>query len=155
MPSVKYLQQAQELAKAIDIAIAAVQAHPPQDFTAENIQTFVKFYQDAKQSALEPEPAFATVASLKFTINNVLTYFLEASGEAVDQFWLAVKQQELPYKRKNRLAKILKRGKIKNKVEYNLVVDQIVVYQQEGLINATEFEALSQMIGEFEAAGIE
>ena len=78
------------------------------------------------------------------------TYFLEATGPTVDYFWQQVQQQGLPYQRVNRLANILKRGRLKSRIEYDLVVDVLVPYQQEGLLTTDEVAALSRMIGEYE-----
>jgi len=56
----------------------------------------------------------------------------------------------IDYPRENKLAKVLKRGKINNKTEYDFVVDVIVPYLQELLINQEQAALLSKMIGDFE-----
>lgn len=65
-------------------------------------------------------------------------------------FWGKIKEAKLPYKRENRLAKILKRKKIKDDMEYDFIIDVLVPYQQEGLINEDEVFLLNNLIGDFE-----
>jgi hypothetical protein len=56
----------------------------------------------------------------------------------------------LPYKRENRMAKILKRKKIINDIEYDFVTDVIVPYQQEGMITEEEVISLNTYLGDYE-----
>jgi len=76
--------------------------------------------------------------------------FQEGSGNHVEAFWKEIKNAGLPFKRENKLVKILKRGKIKNALEYDFIIDVLVPYQQEGLLTQEEVVLLNQMIGEFE-----
>ena len=78
------------------------------------------------------------------------TTFHEASGEAIEEFWQKVKEQNLPLQRVNKMAKILKRGRIKDEYEYDFVTDVIVPYIQEGMITAEEEIKLKEMLGKFE-----
>ena len=153
----KYAETAQNLAKATDIAIAVFQEFPPkgweEHYVTENknqINHFIDLYKEFKENALNPKPKFRNLKSLKYDIEAVFTYFQEGSGECVDQFWKEIKAQNLPYKRENKLAKILKRKKINNIHEYDFIIDVIVPYQQEGLINEEEVVLLNKWLGEFE-----
>ena len=47
------------------------------------------------------------------------------------------------------MAKILKRKKINNDIEYDFVTDVIVPYQQEGMITEEEVILLKYLFGEF------
>lgn len=145
-----YKEKAKNLSQAIDIAIATIQEIPPKGFNKSHIEQFIDTYLDAKNKAINPEPQFANTKSLKYIIDEVFTYFQEASGETVNVFWKRINENELPYKRKNKLAKIFKRKKIKNKTEYDFVIDVILPYQQEGLINEDEVSLLNTFIKDFE-----
>ncbi|WP_218918533.1 hypothetical protein [Flectobacillus major] len=90
------------------------------------------------------------MASLKYSIDEVFTYFQEGNGQTVEKFWEKIKEAGLPYKRENKLVKILKRKRIKDDIEYDFVIDVIVPYQEEGLISADEVALLNQWIGDFE-----
>lgn len=153
----KYTEAAQNLAKAADIAIAVFQEFPPkgweEHYVIENknqIDFIIDLCNERKEMALNPKPQYCNMQSLKYKIEEVFTYFQEASGECVEQFWKEIKAQNLPYKRENKLAKILKRKKINNIHEFDFVIDVIVPYQQEGLINEEEVVLLNKWLGEFE-----
>lgn len=50
---------------------------------------------------------------------------------------------------------VLKRGKINNTSENEVITDVLVVFQQEGKISQAQADSLSTMIGVFEKSGIE
>ena len=145
-----YEEQANDLAKAIDIAVKAFRAYPPKNFGEPMISHTIKTYQEWKAGILNPAPAFNNVQSLTSVTNDALTYFQETGGETVDFFWQLIKENNLPYKRENKLAKILKTKKIETIAEYNFIIDVMVPYKQEGLLNAEETSQLNLLIGNFE-----
>jgi hypothetical protein len=142
--------EANKLSKAIDIAIDAYSKFPPKDFTQANIDHVVNLHHEWKDSVLNPEPQFRKIASLKYQIENVFTFFQEATGEAVEYFWRQLSNENLGYVRVDRLRKIIDRGKIKRRIEYEFVTDQIVVAEQCGRITREESNKLSNMLGEYE-----
>jgi len=109
-----YEEEANNLAQAIDIAIEKLQKHPPKEFQTAHIEHFINTYSDTKNKALNPEPQFKKISSLKYHIQDVFTYFQESTGEAVEQFWRGIQEHKLPFERENKLLKILKKRKIKN-----------------------------------------
>jgi hypothetical protein len=88
--------------------------------------------------------------SLQHTQTGSFVCFLEAADPAVDYFWQQVRQRGLPYQRVNRIANILKRNRLSSRAEYDLVVDVLVPYEQEGWLTPDAAVALSRLIGEFE-----
>ena len=146
----KYIEEGKKLEKAIDIAIESFKKYPPKDFNQENLDHVIKCYLEFKDSIFKCEPQFLNLSSLKYTISDVFTYFLEGSGPNVEFFWKKIKNNNLDYERKNPLDKILKRGKIKNDIEYQLVIDMIPVAEQSGLISKDQEKALSEMLGKYE-----
>ncbi|MFV0506789.1 MAG: hypothetical protein ACK5L5_08800 [Bacteroidales bacterium] len=150
MAKLSYEEQANNLSKAIDIAINAFQEHPPKGFDKSHIDHITNTYLDARNRALNPEPQFKKVSSLKYIVEEVFTYFQEATGDTVNLFWKEINTSNLPYKRQNKLTKILKRNKIKNKVEYDFITDVIVPYEQEGLLNDDDINTLNHLLKEFE-----
>lgn len=148
-----YETEAIKLAKAVDIAIDSFTKYPPKDFTKENVDHFVNVYSEWKDSILNPEPKFRKIASLKYHIQDVFTYFQEGGGEAVEHFWRQLAKENLGYVREDKLRKIIDRGKIKGRIEYELVIDSLVVAEQDGRITTQEAKQLSEMIGEFETRG--
>ena len=144
-------EQANDLAKAIDIAVSAIQKFPYKDWSEANILHIINTYNSWKEDALSPEPKYKNVKSLSYVVDSAFTWFDEGSGEGVDYFWENIKLANLPYKRKNKLASVLKRQKIKNQTEYDFIVDVIVPYQQEGLIGEEEVVVLNKLLAEFES----
>jgi hypothetical protein len=87
---------------------------------------------------------------LKYYEEYLTLTFQEASGDDVEEFWGMVREQNLPLQRVNKMAKILKRGRIKDQYEYDFVTDVIVPYIQANMITAEEEIALNEMLGKFE-----
>jgi len=148
---VKYQTEAIKLSKAVDIAIEAFTNKCPSDFEKSHQQHIILSYTEWKESAIHPEPQFKNLTSLKFIINNVFTYFQESTGPTVEYFWKRIKEEKLDYQRENKMKKILARGKIKGRLEYEYVVDMIIVSEQVGLTTKRESEKISQMLEEYES----
>jgi len=103
-----------------------------------------------KNNVQSPEPKFKNKQSLSYIINDVFVYFQEGSGDAVNYFWHQIKDSGLEFKRENKLEKIIKRKKIKSKIEYDCIIDIIIPYQQEGIINDDEVNLLHRLLLDFE-----
>ena len=146
----KYLQSSINLAKAIDIAIESLEKHPPKIWNDETVRDTINIYEEWKENTLNPLPQYRNLKSLSYKTNDVFTYFQECAGEEVNYFWDKIKEHNLSYRRENKLAKILKRKKIKDDIEFDFVIDVLVPYQQEGLINEEEVILLNAYIGDFE-----
>lgn len=146
-----YDEEAANIAKAADIAIDAITNYPPETFTQNNISQFVHVYTQSKHDASNPKPEFRKLASLKYIEHDLFIYFQEGHGKAVQYFWQQIAEQQLPYKRIDRLPKILSKKKIGNMLEYDFVIDNMVVYKQEGRLTDEEWDDLNKWIGEFEA----
>lgn len=140
-----------KLVRAIEIAIESYTSYPPEFFTKENIEQIVGIHQDWKNSILNRESKFRNMASLKYDIQNVFTFFQEGQGRTVEFFWERLAKEDLGYQREDKLRKIIENNKIKNLIEYNLVIDSILAAEQLGRITRTESIQLSNLIGEFES----
>lgn len=145
-----YQNEVDKLLKAIDISIDAYKTYPPKDWTPEIIKMVSTNLEKDKTRIIEAEPKFKTLASLKYNIEAIFTYFQEGTGEAVEYLWKKLKESKLDYIREDKFGKIINRGKIRGRIEYEYVIDMIVVAEQIGLINKTEKNKLSKMIGEYE-----
>ncbi|RNI23119.1 hypothetical protein [Rufibacter latericius] len=145
-----YNSEAEKVARAIDIAIESFSKYPPTGFNEAHVNQFIKVYSENKESALNPLPQYRKLASLKYIVNDILIFFQESKGEAVEVFWKKVNQENLGYKREDKLRKILDRGKIRGRIEYELAVDSIVAAEQEGRITKEEASLLGELIGAFE-----
>ncbi|GAB3183229.1 hypothetical protein FHX75_111716 [Micromonospora palomenae] len=142
-PSAKYVERAGQLTRAIDIG-ARVLADRPQD------RNIVDFGEELKELMKRPPQ---TVAGLRYLESAFLTYWNEATGRHVDQFWELVAAESLPFTRRNVLADVLARGRINNAAEHEAVVDSLVGAEQEGTIAAEQAVRLSDMVGRYERRG--
>ncbi|WP_029272446.1 hypothetical protein [Flavobacterium sp. KJJ] len=147
----KYQESSVNLSKAIDIAIDIIKKHPPIGWEEKTISHVVNLNLEIKEGILNPQPQFRNLKSLKYSIEIVFTKFQEMHGVFVEEFWKEIKRQNLPFKRENKMVKILKRKKIKDIHEYDFVIDVIVPYEQEGLITHDEVTLLNDLIIQFEA----
>lgn len=146
------MRTAQDLTAAIEVALDVIAQHPS-EWTGKELELFLDSYRMLRYHAeyVDPDPRIqkARLAGLE---TEALTYFNEGSGPVVDAFWVRVAALGLPYARRDRLAEILRRGRIKSRVEYELAVDLLVVAQQEGRIDAAQAKSLAQWIGDYESA---
>lgn len=145
-----YQEEVEKLLKAIDISIDAYRKYPPKNWTQDIVNMVTENLEKDRKQILNADKKFRTLASLKYDIESVFTYFQEGTGEAVEYFWHRIRETELDYVRENKLEKILKRGKIKGNIEYDFVTDMIVAAEQTGMINQDEREKLNIMIGDYE-----
>jgi hypothetical protein len=151
MPSKKdYATEAKRLARAIELAINSFEKYPPEGWDKSQLLHTVQVYSAWKEDALHPAPQYKKLASLQYTVEAVLTFFQEATGKVVEDFWEQVAKEGLGYERVDRLRKALNRGKIRGRLEYDQVTDTFIAAKQEGRITEEEASRLGGMIGEFE-----
>jgi hypothetical protein len=160
MASKKYIEARDNLIKAIDLANEALLKYPngkeKQEFVYDGIsytvlEWTIKWLNEVKKRRLNEEKKYETLQSLKYSIEDVFTYFQEAAGPDVDEFWRLIKEANLPYERENKLEKIMTRGRIRNDIEYDYVIDTIVPFQQEGILSNEDVKKLNEMIEKFES----
>jgi hypothetical protein len=138
------------VARVIDLAVEAVTKFPPNGFAAADVEHFIRVYNQHKHETLNPLPQFRKVASANQTMKDILIFFQESNGQAVNYFWEQISQAAIPIKRENKMAKILKRKRIKDRAEFDFLIDVLVPYQQGGMLTEEDVKKVNQMISEFE-----
>lgn len=146
----QYEEEAQKLARAIDLAIEAFEKECPPDFQAQHQAHMISTYGEWKRQCLHPEAAFRNLASLKYLAESVFTYFQEASGNTVEYFWRRIQEEELDFRREDKLAAILHRGRIRNRLEYELVIDRMPLSVEEESTVSDLTNKLNQMLAQYE-----
>lgn len=143
-----YQDRAERLAKIVDIAESVIKGS---DILSDDTKSGkLQWGRQIKEMALNPEPQFKRVASIKYLEDDFLTYWNEASGPDVEKFWSTLNNGGIDFERKDIIKAILKRGKIKDIYEYDYVIDNIVVAEQLGRINNGQVDELNRFLGEFE-----
>ncbi len=144
-----YQERAERLEKAIDISEKIVSQSVEIEISLK--KAMLNFGNTTKNDALNPEPEFRKIASLKYLENDFLTYWNEAKGNDIEIFWKEIYNNGIGFERKDTIKLVLKRNKIKNRNEYNSIIDTIVVAEQIGRITTKQKEILSKLIGQFES----
>ena len=150
MGKTNYNKQAEILIDIIDIAIDSLTHNPPKGFEEIHIRQFVNTYLDYRNKVLNPEPLFHNLTSLRFIKSDILRYFQEGSGKAVDVFWKDINAKKLDIVRENRFEKVIKRGKIKNQIEYDIIIDLYNSYIETNILSTMEIDKINHLISNFE-----
>jgi hypothetical protein len=143
-PSAEFVERAGQLTRAIDTG-ARVLTEWSQDLD------MVEFGNELKE-LIKRRPQ--TVTGLRYLESAFFTYWNEAPGPHVDQFWVLVAAEGLPFARRDVLTEVLSRGRINNFTEYEAVTDSLVGAEQEGRITAEQAARLSALIGHYESRRI-
>lgn len=138
------------LIKLASIAIEAFKVQPPVDFRDEDIAHCIGFYYSCIDGIKHREPQYDSIASLKYDETDILTFFNESTDGICNHFWNEVMRNGLPFKRKNMLKNILRRKRIKDDIEFQFVIDVILPYQQQNIIDMKDVKLLNHYIQEFE-----
>jgi hypothetical protein len=91
-----------------------------------------------------------TLAQLRYLEDDFFTYWNEAPDSETHAFWEQVQAEGLPYLRVDHLGKILTRGRIASRTEYEFAVDSAVVAGQDGRLTQANASRLAQLIGAYE-----
>ena len=148
--SKKYQQKARELAIAIDIAIDAFNSKRT-DLSDSQKQKIIESYLAMKEMAINPTPQFRKIKSLEYLVEAALAPFQEDAGYYVDYFWRRITSANLNFQREDKLQKILDRGRITKMIEYDYVVENIVIAQQENRITQPQVAKLNSILTDFES----
>lgn len=142
-----YEQRAEQFAKVCDIAIQMLSdANIPLEEKTRMIRTSMS----DKELALHPEPMYKRIGSLKCIEAEHFWYWNEHQGVHIDKFWQEVKAAGLGYHRKDIFVKILMRGRIGNRIEYDYVIDEILVAEQTERITKEEVARLNNYLLNYE-----
>ena len=107
MASKKYIEARDNLIKAIDLANEALLRYPngkdKQKFVYDGVsytelEWMIKWHNEIKDRRLNEEKKYETLQSLKYTIEDVFTYFQEGAGPDVNEFWRLIKPNLLRLK---------------------------------------------------------
>src|ERR1700741_941926 len=102
------------LRKAIDISIVSIKKFYPKNYSEVEYEKFVRQFESVYLEYKNGLNVSFTKKSIDSVKNDILIYFQESSGPAIEYFWSELKKNNIGYVRENKLGKILKRGKIKN-----------------------------------------
>jgi len=150
MNKTEYNQRAELVLTIIDVAIDCFSNHSSGVFGANDIKQLVKTYIMYRNKIINPGPRPQNIRTLNQIQFEVLVYFQEASGHVVKTFWDEIDRKQLAVKRVNSFEKILKRGKIKNHNEYDIIIDSYNSYIETNMLSDNEREKINGLISNFE-----
>lgn len=145
-----YNSQAELLVKVIDIAVVCFTKLPHEGWKENEIKQFINIYLDYRRKIENPDPRFKNLTSLNYIKNDILTYFQEGSGRTVNAFWEEINKQQLGIKRINKFERILKRGKIRNNIEYDTIIDLYNSYIENKILSNEEIDKINDLLSAFE-----
>jgi hypothetical protein len=143
-----YDDRARQFVQAVDI-IQNV-CSPSSRFSDEQKTMISKGFAEFQRMALNPEPPFRRIASLRYLEEEVLSGWYNATGPDADSIWSQIREQGLPYQRKDILATVLKRRRIKDQHEFDYITDSIVLAQQDGRITKEQALELDSLLIKFQ-----
>ena len=100
------------------------------------------------RKALEPPISTRGLDQIE---SDLLLAWNESSGADATAFWKRVETAGMPYRQRDVLREILERGKIRNRVEYDVLADTMEERAQEGAITQDERGRLRAMMNQYEA----
>jgi hypothetical protein len=143
-----YDDRARQFVQAVDI-IKNVCSQSSR-FSDEQKTMISKGFTEFQRMALNPEPPFRRIASLRYLEEEVLSGWYNATGPDADSVWSQIHEQVLPYQRKDVLAKVLKRRRIKDQHEFDYITYSIVLAQQDGRITKGQALELDSLLMKFQ-----
>ena len=139
-----YEEKTGDLIRLTCIADVIVQHSSSMDpFHKERMLDWSKLIKNLVQ---HPEPQHKNVKSVQSLENDFLTWWNEGYGSEVELFWMELKKAGLNYERRDILKEVLKRKKIRDREEYDFMVDSIVISKENGRINNDEYFELNNLI---------
>lgn len=143
-----YVQEAEKLAKAIDIAIDSYKQCPPNCFTEEELDYFITGLNGWKESCLDPDSSSKTLGALKIYKNMVFEFFQKNKGKTVEYFWNNLEKNGIDYNRSKKplIKQILENKSIKDNIEYEFLVDTISTAEEEYELTYEEISELEHIL---------
>ena len=144
-----YEARAEQLVQAIGISAEVVRAS--KRISAKEKKLALEDLEETRLAVLHPAAAFRNLSSLRYQEQEILEPWDEESSEDADLFWQRSAAAGLAYTRRDTLREVLKRGRIANAAEYELVADLADMARETGKVTEAEAEKLSELIGAYES----
>lgn len=142
--SLATLQQADRLLQLVQISVEAIASWSEERYV-QAVRLQLDFAVD-----LIAEGRSRSVAPLRSFERDLLIPWNELPWESTKPFWLAAEREGLPYRRTDRLTKILQRDAIRSRADYDLALDSLPLAAQEGRISPSEGERLAELVALYE-----
>lgn len=120
------------------------------DIPDEEKQRELRIILSDKHSALNPPPQFKRIDSLKCLEAEHFWYWNEKTGPHIREYWKAIANAGLPFKGKDIIAMVLKRGRVKDIHEFDFLKDELFAAEQIGRISNPEAEIIKAAMVKFE-----
>lgn len=144
----KYDQQVRNLEKAVNIARKVI--NESVEIPSNLKESILNHCSQIIYIALNPEPQFRKIASLRCLENDFFIFWNESQENYIETFWTEIYKNDLGYERKDVLSAVLKRKKIKNIHEFDFIIDNILFFEQTNRIDKSQIIELNNYIADFE-----
>ena len=144
-----YQEKAERLVKLVEIAEKVVTEST--SFPQQIIKPMLAMCVLTRNNALNPEPQFKSVVSLKYSESDFLVYWNESGGYDTELFWNEVAKSNLNFVRKDTIKDVLTRKRINNIHEFDIITDSLVPAEQLGRITSDEARQLGEYLEKYEA----
>lgn len=143
-----YDERAAQLVKAIDISESLFRSS--KGLSKDQKKTVLDGFEDIRAKVTNPEPAFRNVKSLAYLEQAVVQPWNEMVGRDADEFWRRAAEAGLDYERRDVIADVLARKRIRDDQEYEVIMDNMDAMADEGKISADQAETLRRLVTAFE-----
>jgi hypothetical protein len=140
----KFLARADSFLAAIEIALPLQVAREKGHHLRQTLNHLVQLVEFIGSGMAH------TLRELGYLEDSFLTYWNEGPDSETHAFWEQVRVQGLPYQRVGHLGKILARGRIASRTEYEFAVDSVVIAEQDGRLTPADATLLAQLIEAYE-----
>jgi hypothetical protein len=146
----KYKERVVALLAAIDVGTEIQSRSWDPEYTAEQRAEIVGQLAQLRAMVANPEQPFRNLKSLRYLEDAFFTYWNEANGLHVEEFWARLGTLGSPFVRQDHLRDVLAAGRITNRHQYDAVQDNLVLWEQLRRISSEEARVLSTLLGRFE-----
>jgi hypothetical protein len=145
-PSAQYEEKASQLLNAIKIHEDVVRES--KDLTAAQKKLVLDGLASDRKHIVNSESK--TMEALRYIEGAVVQPFNEMTGPDADKFWQRIAEARLDFQRRDVVREILERNRIKDRVEYEIVIDTEDALLDAGKITAAEAKKLQALVDRYE-----
>lgn len=120
------------------------------ELSAAEKQLILNAMKIRRSQVTNAKPNAQTLPTLRYIESAVIQAFNEESGPDTEKFWRRISEAGLDFRRRDVVRDILERDRIKDRIEYDIVVDTADTLADMGKVTPAEAKRLQQLVARFE-----